>query len=353
MKLREKAVIGAFLSLTMVRTGWPVDIAVAPFAVIAADPAVDVGAEERRFTEAFIRQVEQQDGDRLLSLSSIPPEPEKRPVSSAAEASRVAALYGYDYVLYGRVAVGDTCVDSGLSLFSREAQRVEKRFYSKVARSELSEAESDLAGHLVTYARQAFGLSNQVGQYGTDLGGITVTAGMGSWIPLGNWKDAVRGVVESFAGIRVIPAAPLRRGADWLSYFRFGGEVRYSFGVNAQSVVPSRVHSFELLLPAELCLESDRHGLVSFGLSPELRIVYAYQQTAYAHPTTGLWNAFGVCGTVGYEYWSRGRRHYAVGTRVAIGAVVLDPILVHLSLDIYGAIRIGATEPGSDAAKNR
>ncbi|HUX13979.1 MAG TPA: hypothetical protein VMW87_13190 [Spirochaetia bacterium] len=352
MKISIVTVYAAVSWLMAIRNVWPVDIAVAPFALVAAESAVEVGTEETRFTEAFVRRAREQDSDGLLSFVSVPTEPGKRTVSTAAEADRVASLYGYEHVLYGRVAVGASYVESELALYSRESQQVQKRFFSKVARGELSDAESDLAAHLVRYAYDAFGISKHIREYRTDFGGIILLAGIGSWTALGTWQSAVSGIAESFIGVRVVPVAPFRRGADWMSYFRFGCELRYGFGMNAPSVVISRVNGFDLLLPVELCLEPDRHRLVSFGISPALCLLHVYQQTLYAQPTAGLSGAFGICGIAGYEYWFRGRSQFALGTRVAISAVLFHPTFLHLSLDVYGSIRIGVANGGNDAGKN-
>ncbi|WP_455382521.1 hypothetical protein [Salinispira pacifica] len=337
------------LSLLPVRAV-AVDLACAGLRLRTADPGITLSAEEISFGSALLSRVRERDADGIFALHEVPDREVPEGVCSALDARRLASLFGYELVLYGSVEVGTDFVEADLSLYERETDRVRKRLFSKVARGEITDAQEDLARRLIEYASRTFGRDPRTRVVAEDFGGILTVAGLGTWIALGEWKDTVSGVVEGFTGLRVVPVKPLRRGADWLSYLRFGCDIRYRFGTDAPAVVPARIHGFALVLPAELCLEPDRHSVICFGLGPELLLLYAFQQPPYAEASSGVAGALGFSGYVGYEYRLGGNRRFSVGTRATFGGDLFEPLLLQTSLDIYASIRFSTgrgTTPGT------
>jgi hypothetical protein len=315
-----------------------IDIAIAPFSVIAVDPGITISESEYAFSGTLCELIERFDVDGFIRTRALPGGADIRAVRTATDARRTAELYGHGYVAYGRVSVGDSLIEAELSLYSFDEKAVRKRLYAKAARNDGEEAVSELARRFVEYLRRDLEPARQARQLRPDFGGLLITTGVGGWIALGEWRSIVSGVFTGVVGLRALPESPLRRGADWTSYFRFGGDVRYSFGVSHPAVVSANLHCFDFLLTAELCLEPDRHAVLSLGAGPQLRILYAYQQTLYARPSTAVYAALGFSTAASYEYWFQDEHRFALGARAVLGGEQFSPVFLHLTLELYGSI---------------
>lgn len=324
------------------------DVAVAPFRVLAVDPAVSITDRERSFGRTLDELIRRFDTDRVIRFQTFPDGATPAAVRTAAEARRAAELYGHDYVAYGTICVGSALLEAEICLYSREAKAVHKRLFAKASREDLIEAASDLARRFVEYVYLQFEPEGRAVHYRRHFTGLILSTGAGSWTALGEWRRAVSGVLTGVLGLRVVPAAPLRRGPDWLSYLRFGADIRYSMGLNAPTAVTSRLHSFDFQLAAELSVEPDGHSILSLGIGPMLRILYAFQQTHYTSTSATVSGTVGFSASAAYEYWFGADHRFAIGTRAVLGAEQAAPIFLHLSLELYGSIHLpGGTDAGT------
>ena len=343
------------LLLATARCVCPLDVGILPFLPAGELPetltAPDIAAFDGRFLEACRLH----DVLRCVSYSPIEPEPrggvnrvtgesarssEALYLASVLDARRVAALYDFGLIVYGRIAAREDLIDVEVSLYDRELGKSRRKFYSRTSPEDLAEAADDLARRCVDFIYETNGMSDMAAERVRERGGIILSVGGGSWIVGGRWAEALSGVIACTFGIRLVPHSPYRLTAHSLTYLRFGGDLQYQFGTNAPGAITSRSHIAELALPIEFCIEADPHSLLLFGVDAGVHTTFCWYEVPHDAAGFAVTSVPAVSGTVGYEYWFREDRQFSLGASVTAGVVLFDPALLRITAGIYSSIRI-------------
>lgn len=313
---------------------------VSRLAVAVSDPTAKIRTADRDFEKAFLADVRSRDTAQYLSFRELAPAAGS--VHSVTDAERVASMYAYRYILYGSVSVGTTYVVTEIALYDASDHAVRERLFSKVELSNDAGAEADLARRFVDYAYRLFGLSSKAAQFRREFGGILLSTGVGSWLPMSSWANVLSGIVSGSAGIRIVPVVPLKRGTLGLTYFRFGANLFYQLALNAPGLVSATTHSFELFVPAELCMQPNSHNVLTIGIGPMLDVMLTHARPPYTSPSTTVNSTGGFALLASYEYWFRSSRQFGIGARAMTSFVFFRPELEYGSLELYGTMRFPA-----------
>jgi len=348
----------AILGLLLASAHWvcPLDIGITRFLPAADLPEALLRQEIAAFDARFLEACKLHDPLGFLSFSVIDPGkhrgaspafgelgglPKIPYLASALDARRVAALYGYGLIVYGRIAAYEDLIDVEVSLYDHELGKTRRKLYARALSGDLAEATDDLARRFVSFMYEIGGVADPASERVPEQNGMILSLGLGSWTAAGRWAEALSGVIVSTFGVRVIPHRPGNPTSQSSAFLRVGGDLKYLFGMNAPGAVASRTHIAELALPFEVCVEAERHSLLVFGVDVGLHTALCWYDVR--HDTSGyaVTSVPAVSGSLGYEYRFREDEQFSLGARVAAGVVFFDPAMLHFTAEIYSSISVG------------
>ena len=316
------------------------EIVFAPLVIEGRDEDGPIIPDEVDFTRRLMHCIDELDLLDALDMRLGKTSPEQEAVVSVLDAASFATFNGAEILVYGRLAFTEHYIDAVLRIFDPEGGEILETFYGRDSSERDERLMEDAAGKIHEYLTNDLGLTPIVPRREIETKLWDWRISLDYWTPVGDWREALSGLVSLGGAGFLTPVYPLFREKAWLFGLRAGASFLYATGIGTPETEEFFYNGIRFGIPVEFMADYRENHRLAFTLQPFVSMDMIFQERKYSGTWTGVTVTGGIA--VGTYYRYRLNEKSSLGLSTEVSFVFYEPLRIEIRPGLFYERRIGS-----------